>query len=121
MWFVDTFGELVAGAHLAYQNLVTILERTSPSELNALRAQHPESAGILSSARRLGGAPTSTTDDTGPSLDVMLQLAKSGVAVMQQRLDQLLTHVLRRMTIASRIKLVGAVAAAASGVVTGLL
>jgi hypothetical protein len=108
---------------LAYQNLVTVLERTNPSELNALRAQYPESAAILSTARRLGGeaVPTSTTDDTTPSADVMLQLARSGVAAMQQRLDHLLAHVLRRMTIASRIKLVGAVAAAAAGVVTGLL
>ncbi|KLK93925.1 hypothetical protein AA309_05425 [Microvirga vignae] len=105
-----------------YQSLVTVLERWAPTEIAELRRRHVAAASLLSSSRELGEA-----QDAGSAAPVsgdgtvLLDLARASLAPLRARVDRLLEHVLRRMTLASRIRLFGAVAAAASGLVAALL
>jgi hypothetical protein len=123
------------------QNLAKALANNNPAAFSSLTARHPGSAGIFAAASAVPAlAPAPVAKALGPeaapasalaaadegetkrkTASLLLDLAQVGVADMQKRLDDLLEHVLARMTLASRIKLVGAIAATAAGLVSGFL
>jgi hypothetical protein len=115
---------------MSYQNLITALEESDPAQLASLRTRFTANKSLFSAARELGPAHKPQPNDkaiksqSGASalqMDAMMALAEAGIETMRKRVDDLLAFILRRMKAASRIKLVGSIAAAASGLVSAAL
>ena len=105
---------------MGYQNLIAALGSTDPQALSSLRSRHVDNEALFSTAKYLGSddsSPAASREAEASHYAAMLELAQASAQVVQKRLDSLLAHVLHRMTLASRIKLVGAIAATTSGLV----
>jgi hypothetical protein len=104
--------------------IATLLQNYSPVVVSALRARFPESAGVFEQARILGAdvhemQPRALNDS---ATEVLLALAREGIATAQRALLQIKTHLVARRRKARRTKLIGGLVGVLSsaGVISAL-
>ena len=93
---------------MSARNLVDLLSRHAPSELQSLRDRYPGSGELLRWDRDLGGEEASV----GPDLAPRQELVESGIAAVQARGETIVRVLTSRLRRAQQLKTWGAILAA---------